>query len=171
MNWFRRVPPPPPPKRWYQQPVVILTVAAMFVLAPVGAVYNGMSEEIKKLEAEKAEKQTIEQMLEYNKDQLEVQREDNQIQENAIKENQQRIEGLLREQAVIKERQKIAPPTEFKVKKEPEVTEEAVVKRVVEKFKKFITREVFEFYEQLPPEKKKLFRKLHPAYEALPPPE
>ena len=43
-----RQPPPPPPKKFYQQPALILTLVAMFVLGPVGVIYNTMSEELKK---------------------------------------------------------------------------------------------------------------------------
>ena len=46
MSFWKRQ-PPPPPKKLYQQPVLILTLVAMFVLGPIGVIYNGMSEELK----------------------------------------------------------------------------------------------------------------------------
>jgi hypothetical protein len=50
-----RNPPPPPSKKWYQQPAIILSIAAMFILGPVGVIYNGMSEELK----QKANNETL----------------------------------------------------------------------------------------------------------------
>ncbi len=54
--FWRKSPPPPIYKR---KPIataaVILTMVGMFVLGPVGAIYNGMSEELKK----KADYETV----------------------------------------------------------------------------------------------------------------
>ena len=48
---FWRKPPPPPLPIYKQRPIatiaVILTMIAMFVLAPVGVIYDGMTEELK----------------------------------------------------------------------------------------------------------------------------
>ena len=47
---FFRKPPPPPPPPFYKKPAVvsiILTVVIIFVLGPVGVIYNGMTEELK----------------------------------------------------------------------------------------------------------------------------
>jgi len=51
-NIFRQPPPPPPPPIYQRKPIatiaVVLTIIGMFVLGPVGAIYNGMTEELKK---------------------------------------------------------------------------------------------------------------------------
>ena len=52
-RWRR--PPEPPPRKWFQQPAVVLTMVAMFVLGPVGVIWNGMTEELKIMRAEDKE--------------------------------------------------------------------------------------------------------------------
>jgi hypothetical protein len=54
-NIFSKPPPPPPPKKWFQQPALILTFVAMFVLGPVGIIWNGLTEEMKTMKAEDKE--------------------------------------------------------------------------------------------------------------------
>jgi len=81
-NIFNKpLPPPPPPLPIYKrQPIataaVILTTIGMFVLGPVGMLWNGMAEELKK----KADNETIIIMLQQNK-------ETDDRQWEAIKEN------------------------------------------------------------------------------------
>ncbi len=78
-NIFNK-PPPPPEPIYKRQPIataaVILTIVGMFVLGPVGALWNGMAEELKK----KADNETIIMMLQQNK-------ETDDRQWEAIKEN------------------------------------------------------------------------------------
>ncbi len=55
---FRK--PPPPPKTFYQKnPIstiaVLLTAITIFVLGPIGVIYNGMSEELKSVKVENKE--------------------------------------------------------------------------------------------------------------------
>lgn len=55
---FFRKPPPPPPPPFYKKPAVvsiILTAVIIFVLGPVGVIYKGMTEELKK----KADYETV----------------------------------------------------------------------------------------------------------------
>jgi hypothetical protein len=54
-NIFSKPPPPPPPKKWFQQPALILTFVAMFVLGPVGIIWNGLTEEMKTMKIEDKE--------------------------------------------------------------------------------------------------------------------
>jgi len=67
-NIFRK-PPPPPPPIYKRQPIataaVILTIVGMFVLGPIGAIYKGLTEELK----QKANNETV---LLYMKQQKEV---------------------------------------------------------------------------------------------------
>ena len=76
---FKKTPPPPEPI-YKRQPIataaVILTIIGMFVLGPIGALWNGMAEELKK----KADNETIIMMLRQNK-------ETDDRQWEAIKEN------------------------------------------------------------------------------------
>ena len=56
--WKREPPPPPPPIPFYRKPAVvsiILTVIIVFVLGPVGFIFNGMTEELEK----KADNETV----------------------------------------------------------------------------------------------------------------
>jgi hypothetical protein len=97
--------PDPPKKKWYMQPALILSMIAMFVLAPVGAIYNGMSEELKK----KADNQTVILLIEQLK-------EDSQRQWKEIDRNRDRTEqrpSTTIKKAEPKEEKKVLSPEEF----------------------------------------------------------
>ena len=73
---FRPAPPPPPPPPIYKrQPIataaVILTFIGMFVLGPIGAIYKGMTEELKGKADNKTVILLIEQIKENDKRQWE----------------------------------------------------------------------------------------------------
>jgi hypothetical protein len=125
-------PPPPPPKKWYTQPALILTMIAMFVLAPVGAIYNGMTEELKK----KADNKTVILLIQQLK-------EDSDRQWKEIDRNRDRSE-----QKVIS-----AP-------KNVEITgPRATIKRVEPAQKPVLTPEQFEKYLSMKPEIKVKYKK------------
>ena len=73
-NIFRQ-PPPPPEPIYKRQPIataaVILTVIGMFVLGPIGAIYKGMTEELKGKADNKTVILLIEQIKENDKRQWE----------------------------------------------------------------------------------------------------
>ena len=81
MSIFNILKNPPPPKPIYKrQPIataaIILTIVGMFVLAPVGALWNGMAEELKK----KADNTTVILLIQQQK-------QENDRQWEEIKEN------------------------------------------------------------------------------------
>ena len=70
MLFFKREPPPPPEKPFYKKnpaatAAVFLTFVGMFILGPIGIVYNGLTEDLK----QKANNETI---LLYMKQQKEI---------------------------------------------------------------------------------------------------
>lgn len=67
MNWFRRDPPPKPfyKKNLIATSAIILTVIGMFILGPIGVIYNGLTEDLKN----KANNETV---LMYMKQQKET---------------------------------------------------------------------------------------------------
>jgi len=79
---------PEPPKPIYKrQPIataaVIITLIGMFVLGPVGVIYNGMSEELKK----KVDNSTLQLMIE--KDREALKRQDEALKEKNKKDDTQ----------------------------------------------------------------------------------
>jgi predicted HAD superfamily hydrolase len=52
-----RKPPPPPPKKWYDSrlPPLIVTLVIIFIIGPIGVIYNSMSAELK----QKANNETV----------------------------------------------------------------------------------------------------------------
>ena len=107
MYFSFKKPPEPPPKKFYQQPALILTMVGMFVLGPIGYLWNGMAEELKK----KVDNETLKLMIQKDRDALKRHETKNREQEQAIVENQKAIQVLLREQAVMKATKKADTPT------------------------------------------------------------
>jgi len=72
---FHKEPPPPPPPIYKRQPIasaaVVLTFIGMFVLGPIGAIYKGMTEELKGKADNKTVILLIEQIKENDKRQWE----------------------------------------------------------------------------------------------------
>lgn len=129
---------------------LIFTVIATLVLGPVGYLWNGMAEELKK----KADYETVIKMLE-TQEKVAAQKEKARLEREAAQKEKDDRQWKAIEQI-------IQAPKGFKVKTEqPEAVRE----------KKYITKEILEFYDSLPDAEKIKFRKLHPAYQALPPPE
>ena len=150
MFFFRREPPPPPEKPFYRKnPVataaVFLTFVGMFVLGPVGAVYKGLTEDLKA----KANNETI---LLYMKQQKET----DDRQWKAIEQSIQRPQSVqVREQPVVKEKTitRRAPASETQQQEQGPPP---------------LTPKHFEDYMNMSPEHRAAFRKLHPAYANLP---
>lgn len=99
MQWpFRKPPPEPIYKR---QPIattaVVLTIIGMFVLGPVGFLWNGMAEELKK----KADNQTVIMLMQQQKE-----NDDRQWQE--IRENRNQ---KLTQEVMVEKKIKINKPT------------------------------------------------------------
>ena len=125
--WFlKKEPPPPPPPIYKRKPIasaaVVLTMIGMFVLGPVGAIYKGMTEELKK----KADYETVILILKQQKE-----KDDRQWEE--IKNN--------RQQATISAPKsvRITGPT-------------AVMNRKIEPKKQVLTPDQFEKYLNMTPD-------------------
>ena len=129
-----RQPPPPPPKKFYQQPALILTLVAMFVLGPVGVIYNSMSEELKR----KVDNKTLQLMIE--KDREALQRQDAELKEKGKKDEKQDAAIIENQKTLIMIRQRtaISKPSNMKI-----VTKTKVVKKPLppDFFEKFIKLE------------------------------
>lgn len=153
--WIFKKPLPPPEPIYKRQPLatlaVILTLVSIFVLGPVGIIFNGMSDELK----QKVDNQTLQLMLqnqqiliEQNKKEAEKKREDDTKKFEELQRTQrQTLQTIQNLQNQIQ-----AAPVQKQV---PQVT---------------ITKEIFEYYISLPPDKKIEFKKLHPSYQVLPDP-
>jgi len=137
-----RKPPPPPPKKWFQQPAIVLSVIAMFILGPVGVIYNSMSEEIKK----KVDNETLQLMIQKDREAL-------QRQEEALKQKDSKDE---KQDAAIIENQKtlllLRQPTGLKVKETETIRE-------VSSVKKPLPPDLFEKYYSLKPEVQVKYKK------------
>jgi len=147
---FLKKPPPPPPPIYKRQPIataaVILTMVGMFVLGPVGVIYNSMSEELKR----KVDNKTLQLMIEKDREALKRQeealqkkQEKDEKQDAAIVENQKTL-LMLRQQTVI------VPP------KNAEVKTESTITRVE---KKPLPPDIFEKYINLKPEVQAKYKK------------
>lgn len=96
-NLFRKPePPPPPPKKWYNQPALILSIVTVFILSPVGVIYKGITEELKK----KADYDTVILILKQQKENDD--RQWKEIERN--REPQQKVSRM------------VSAPTEIKLK-------------------------------------------------------
>ncbi len=92
-NIFKQ--PPPPPKPWYKNVAmiaIVLTVFSMVTLGPIGVIYNGMTEEIKKLDTEKASRDTIQQMLKNQELLIKQNNKDGVKRDRVIEKNQEAIQ-------------------------------------------------------------------------------
>jgi ABC-type lipoprotein release transport system permease subunit len=141
---FWRKPPPPPPKKWFQQPAIILTVIAMFVLGPVGVIYNGMTEELKK----KVDNTTLQLMIQKDREAL-------QRQEDALKERQKKDD---KQDAAIVENQKTLMILRQQAQPQTSTTNSRVVK-IQEENKKPLPPEFFEKYLTMTPEVQAKYKK------------
>jgi len=120
MFWRRE--PPPPPKKFYQQPALILTLVAMFVLGPVGVIYNSMSEELK----QKVDNKTLQLMITKDREALKRQADElkekgqkDEKQDAAIIENQKTLIMIRQQQTTIKSPESVKVMTKAKVMKKP----------------------------------------------------
>jgi len=168
-----RQPPPPPPKKWFQQPALILTIVAMFVLGPVGVIYNSMSEELKdvrsKVEAvekEKVDNENLKETLNELKEQRKEQTKSDKEQNESIQTNQMAIKEILIRQEVMEPKEvRIKQPAAKKkstVKMAPKKTEAArasgntmsrdSAKKLQVRDKRVLTPEMFERYLEMKPE-------------------
>jgi len=125
-NIFNKpLPPPPPPEPIYKrQPIattaVILTIIGMFVLGPVGMLWNGMAEELKK----KADNATVIMLMQQQKE-----NDDRQWEEIKNNRNQQpRMAGS------------VIAPTSKKAKLTPEQFEKymSLSPEIRTKYKKYL---------------------------------
>ena len=161
---FRSEPPPPPPI-YKRQPIataaVILTLVGMFVLGPVGYLWNGMAEElkavkaeVKELEKDKATNENVKEALNELKEQRKETQGSIKEQNNAIQKNQVAIERILI-------RQELLPPGGFKLKGKsdgpPPGPEKP--KMVTRTEKRTLTPEEFSKYMEMKPEHQERYKK------------
>lgn len=151
---FNRQPPPPIYKRKpLATATLVFAIVATLVLGPVGYLWDGMTEELKK----KADYNTVVILMKARDEKAAKEEEIRKERESRQKEKDDRQWKAIE--------QMIQAPKTFKIKEEP------VAKAKVVTEKKYITKETLNFYEKLSDKDKIEFRKLHPAYQALPPPE
>lgn len=155
-NIFRQPPPPPPPEPFYKKsPVatfaVILTLVGMFVVGPIGYMWNGMAEELKK----KVDNQTLQLMIQKDREALQRQAEElkerekkDQTQDAAILENQKTLIMLRAPQAV-----KVTPSPNMKTVKKAEP------QNTIVEGKKPIPPDLFAKYFELAPEVQVKYKK------------
>jgi pyruvate carboxylase len=102
---FSRWKQPPPPKPIYKNPAavsIIVTLVIFFVFGPIGVIYNGMSEELKK----KADNNTVILLLKQIKE-----NDDRQWQEiERNRESRQRLQEVPKKVEVITKK---LTPAEF----------------------------------------------------------
>ena len=132
MFWRRQAPPPPPPPFYKARPVataaVVLTIIGMFVLGPIGAIYKGMTEELKT----KANNETL---LLY----MQQQKEDSDRQWKEIERN--------REQKTISAPKKVIIKSQPKIGSREMVSTEALTKKAPEPVKQLVVLSVKDFKE------------------------
>lgn len=157
--FWRKKPEPPPKKAWFKSAPIIAPILAAVVFSLIGIVYNSIAEELK----QKVDNKTLQLMIEKDRDQLSALEESNKETQQVLKQNQEAIRKLLIESQVQKALKDAAP------KAEP-ASESFVPKTAETKPEVYITKEIFEFYMNLPDDQKRSFRNLHPEYQALPPP-
>ena len=95
-------PPPPPPKLWIQKPAwvsLVVTIVVILVLGPVGAIYQGLTEEMKSMKTNDKE------------------------QKGAIIQNQLAIKEILTRQEIL-----LKPPKELKMIETKPLTKSTAVK-------------------------------------------
>jgi len=170
MSIFDRLKPPPPPPIYKRQPIatiaVILTIVGMFVLGPVGYLWNGMAEElkvvkseVKNLEKEKVDNENLKDTLTELKQQRKETNDALKDQNNSIQTNQLAIKEILTRQEML------TAPKGFQIKgevrtqpvKKIEVEENNI--NLVEKQKVSLTPEQFERYLSMKPEIRAKYKK------------
>jgi len=118
MSIFRRQPPPPPESFYRRNPIasigIVLTIIAMFVLGPVGVIYDTMSEELKG----KADNNTVILMMKQMKENDD--RQWKEIERNRSQEQQVIVKPQMK---VLELKLKPIPPGLFEsyMKMSPEV--------------------------------------------------
>lgn len=154
---FKRKEPEKPKPFYVRQPIatvaVILTIIGMFVLGPVGIIYNGMTEELK----HKVDNQTLQLML---KNQQTLIEQNKAEAERKREEDAKKFEELQRtQQRTLETIQNLQMQRPAQTQQSPVSTSQPVV-----------TKEVFEYYLTLTPDQKRAFKKLSPAFQVLPDP-
>lgn len=107
---FWRKPPPPPENPWFMKPgwvTVMITLVVIFVLGPVGAIYQGMTAELKK----KADYETVILILKQQKEKDD--RQWQEIQNNRKQETTITAPKNLQMMEVIKLKVKKLSPAEY----------------------------------------------------------
>jgi len=153
-NPFRK-PEPPPPPIYKRQPIataaVILTLIGMFVLGPVGVIYNGMSEELKK----KVDNKTLQLMIQ--KDREALQRQETALKEKGAKDEKQDAAIIENQKTLIMIRQRatvLDAPKSVKVKSSGQISSSQV-----RNDKRVLTPEQFEKIMKLSPEVREKYKK------------
>ena len=164
MFFKKKIIKPPPKEVFYRKnPIatiaVILTMIGMFVLGPIGAIYNGMTEELK----QKVDNKTLQLMIEKDRAEIKRQQKENEKQGQAIVENQKAIQELLIYQ-------KVRIPNSSTAPSKPSIQSRTayVVQDGTDGEKVMISKEVIEFYLQLDEKQREQFIKLNPRYSFLP---
>ena len=151
-NPFRK--PEPPPPIYKRQPLataaVILTLVGMFVLGPVGVIYNSMSEELKK----KVDNKTLQLMIE--KDREALKRQEAALKEKSAKDEKQDAAIIENQKTLIMIRQKTAAPT---APKSVVVRESSKIKASSAVKKKALPPDFFDKFIKLEPEVQEKYKR------------
>ena len=150
-NPFRKPEPPPIYKR---QPIasaaVIITLIGMFVLGPVGVIYNGMSEELKK----KVDNKTLQLMIQ--KDREALKRQETALKEKGAKDEKQDAAIIENQKTLIMIRQRAAAPT---APKSVVIKDTSRIKASSAVRKKPLPPDFFEKFIKLTPEVQEKYKK------------
>ena len=152
-NPFRK--PEPPPQPFYKkQPIataaVIITLIGMFVLGPVGVIYNGMSAELKK----KVDNKTLQLMIQ--KDREALQRQEAALKEKGKKDEKQDAAIIENQKTLIMIRQRAAAPT---APKSVVIKDTSRIKASSAVRKKPLPPDFFEKFIKLTPEVQEKYKK------------
>jgi hypothetical protein len=155
-NLFRQ---PPPPEPFYKKaPIataaVILTMIGMFVLGPIGYIWNGMTEELKK----KVDNTTLQMMIQ--KDREAIARQTEELKEKDQKDAKQDAAIIENQKTLIM----LTSPQVVPFKKKVEVEESYIAPKME---KKSIPPELFVKYWELKPEIQVKYKKYleHQGYD------
>ena len=168
-NPFKKEPPPPLPF-YKRQPIatwaVVLTMVSMFVLGPIGYIFNGFTEELKDVkekvaavEKEKVDNENLKETLTELKEQRAETKEVLEQQNESIRTNQMAIQEILIRQEMI------TPPSGLSIlapkpasKEAPANTNTVMPKTVTIKEKKTLPPEYFERYLDMTPERQERYK-------------
>jgi len=153
MSWFRREPPPPPKKSIPGWVSVATPIIFAVIIGLLSIVYSGLYDNVKAMDAKKADKETIQQMLENQKLQIKHNQEALDQQQRNIEKQNEAIQKTLDEVRQIK--QAPAPPSGFQI-------------RDREPVKPALSPAEFQQYLKMNKEERRAFRSLHPSYATLP---